>query len=142
MTFLPHWTSALAAAAIAAFSFSVHADYPERSIRLVDPFAPGVRAMDIAARTMAEKMAARPSTPVVVANQPEAGGILASSTVARGAGDGYSIYFGTSSGLGFAKLLNKDLPHEPVPMRTHRRRTDGQGQPDAPDSHCHALTAA
>ena len=98
--------------------------------------------MDLAARTKAGKMAGRLGTPVVAANQPDAVGILASSAVACGAGDGSSIYFGTSWGLGFAKLLNKDFPHEPVPMRTHRRRTDGQGQPAAPDRHCHTLTAA
>lgn len=142
MTFLQHcWT--LAAAALAVFSFSAHADYLERSIPLVNHFAPGVGAMDIAARKRAGKMAGRLGIPVVVAaSQPDAVGILASSAVACGAGDGYSIDFGTSSGLGFAELLNKDFPHEPVPMRTLRRRADGQGQPAAPDRHCHARTAA
>ena len=141
MTFLQHcWT--LAAAALAVFSFSAYADYPERSIPLVNHFAPGVGGMDIAARTTAGKMAARISTLMVAANQPDAVGILASSAVACGAGDGSSIYFGISSGLGFAKLLNKGFPHEPAPKRTPRRRTDGQGQPAAPDRHCHALTAA
>lgn len=114
MAILQYWTRGFAAAAIAALALSAHADYPERPIRLVNPFAAGVGAMDIAARTMAEKMAARLGSPVVVANQPGAGGTLVGAAVARGAKDGYSIYFGTSSGLVFAKLLNRDFPYDPV----------------------------
>jgi len=103
----------IAAAAVLA-SAPAFADFPDKPIRLVNPYAAGAGAMDVAARIMAEKMTKTLGSPVVVVNQPGAGGTVAAAAAARGAKDGYTIYFGTSSTLGYSKLLNKDQTYDPI----------------------------
>lgn len=104
----------LAAACIAGVASPACADYPDRPIKLIMPYAAGAGAMDLAARLMAEKMTARMGSPVIVVNQPGASGQLAAGATARGPKDGYTMYFGASSALGYSKLINKDLPYDPA----------------------------
>lgn len=103
-----------AGAALLALATPVSADYPDHPVKLVNPYAAGAGAMDVAARVMAEKMTARLGAPVVVVNQPGAAGTVAAAAAARGPKDGYTILFGASSALGFTKLLNRDLPYDPL----------------------------
>ena len=103
-----------AGAALLALAAPASADYPDRPVKLVNPYAAGAGAMDVAARVMAEKMTARLGVPVVVVNQPGAAGTVAAAAAARGPKDGYTIYFGASSALGFTKLLNRELPYDPL----------------------------
>ena len=104
----------LAAACIAGVASPACADYPDRPIKLIMPYAAGAGAMDLAARLMAEKMTARMGSSVIVVNQPGASGQLAAGATARGPKDGYTMYFGASSALGYSKLINKDLPYDPA----------------------------
>jgi tripartite-type tricarboxylate transporter receptor subunit TctC len=78
----------IASALVAATAPALVQQFPERPVRLVTTFAPGAGAMDTAARVTSEKMAARLNTPVLVVNQPGAGGTLAAGNVARGPKDG------------------------------------------------------
>ena len=103
-----------AGAALLALAAPASADYPDHPVKLVNPYAAGAGAMDVAARVMAEKMTARLGVPVVVVNQPGAAGTVAAAAAARGPKDGYTIYFGASSALGFTKLLNRELPYDPL----------------------------
>lgn len=106
---------ALAAAAVAAgLVTAARAEFPDRPVKLVNPYAAGAGAMDLAARVMSDKLAARLGQPVIVSNQPGAGGTVAAAATARGARDGYTVYFGASSALGFTKLLNRELPYDPL----------------------------
>ena len=59
-------------------------DYPNRSIRLVVPFAPGGGA-DLAARKIGEALAKRLGQPIVIDNRAGAGGRLGAQAVASGA---------------------------------------------------------
>ena len=104
----------LAAACIAGVASPACADYQDRPIKLIMPYAAGAGAMDLAARLMAEKMTARLGSPVIVVNQPGASGQLAAGATARGPKDGYTVYFGASSALGYSKLINTDLPYDPA----------------------------
>lgn len=105
----------VAAAAVAVgVMAAARADYPEHPIRLVNPYAAGAGAMDLAARVMADKLSAKLGQPVIVNNQPGAGGTVAAAATARGPKDGYNIYFGASSALGFTKLINKEVPYDPL----------------------------
>lgn len=85
--------------------------YPERPIRLVVGFPAG-GASDVAARAVAEKMAAQLGQPIIVENKPGAASNIASDTVAKAAPDGYTILFGTIS-LAINGSLYKKLSYDP-----------------------------
>src|SRR5262249_23777634 len=69
------------------------ADYPERPIRLVVPYA-GAGTMDIAARILFERVAQVIGQPVLVDNRPGAGGNIGTEQVAKSAPDGYTLVVG------------------------------------------------
>ncbi len=98
---------------LACSRFAVAAEYPDRPIKLVNPFAPG-GTIDVVARVMAEKMGQKLGGVMVIENRPGAAGTVAATYVAKGPKDGYNVYFGTSASLGFSKLLTPDLPYDPV----------------------------
>ena len=89
------------------------AEFPERQVKIINPTALG-GTVDIVARTMAEKMAPHLGQPVVVEHRPGGSGAIAASLVSKGPKDGYMMFIGTSSTLGFMKMLNNDLSYEPV----------------------------
>lgn len=89
------------------------ADFPERQLKIINPTAPG-GTVDIVARVMAEKMTPVLGQPVVVEHRPGGSGVIAASLVSKGPKDGYMMFIGTSSTLGFMKMLNPDLSYEPV----------------------------
>ncbi|WP_043836207.1 tripartite tricarboxylate transporter substrate binding protein [Muricoccus aerilatus] len=66
------------------------AEYPERPIRVISPFAAGGGA-DLQARLMAAAMAAQLGQPVVVENRTGAGGNIGTALVAAAEADGYTL---------------------------------------------------
>ncbi len=89
------------------------AEFPERQVKIINPTAPG-GTVDMVSRIMAEKMAPHLGQQVVVEHRPGASGAIGASLVAKGPKDGYMMFIGTSSTLGFMKMLNKELSYEPV----------------------------
>ena len=89
------------------------AEFPERQVRIINPTSPG-GTVDIVSRIMAEKMAPHLGQPVLVEHRPGGSGAIAASLVSKGPKDGYMMFIGTSSTLGFMKMLNNDLSYEPV----------------------------
>ena len=73
------------------------AEWPERPIRMVLPFAPGAGA-DIVGRTFAEELAKALGQPVMVDNKGGAGGLLGTVEGVRAAPDGYTLLL-TSQGI-------------------------------------------
>ena len=63
---------------------------------------------------MSQKMGAILGQPIVMETRAGAGGTIATSVVAKAPKDGYTLLFGTSSMLGIAKFMNRDLPYDPV----------------------------
>jgi len=98
------WTLAAAAGA--------QAGYPDRSVRIVLPFAAGGVA-DITARVIAEKLGNRLGQRFYVENQAGAGGIVAAKTVISSAPDGYTLAL-LSNGTAVSVSLFKKLPYDPL----------------------------
>src|SRR5882672_3998322 len=86
--------------------------YPNKSVRIVLPFAAGGVA-DTTARIIAEKLGDRLGQRFYVENQPGAGGIAAARTVISSAPDGYTLAL-LSNGTAVSVSLFKKLPFDPL----------------------------
>ena len=87
-------------------------DYPNRTVRIVAPLAPG-GAVDILARIVAERLQAQYGQPVIVENKPGASGHLGAQFVAKSPGDGYTLMVGTI-GIHAAYASYKKLTYNPA----------------------------
>ena len=95
------------------------AEWPERPIRMIIPFAPGAGA-DIVGRTFAEELAKALGQPVVVDNKGGAGGLFGTVEGVRAPADGYTLLL-TSQGttvwnLGLYKAPGYDPLKDLVPV--------------------------
>jgi tripartite-type tricarboxylate transporter receptor subunit TctC len=85
-------------------------DYPARQVTFVLPFAPG-GAIDLFARSLAQKLSDKLGKPFVVENRPGAGTVLAAHSVARAAPDGHTVLVSPSP-LAINATLYKKLPYD------------------------------
>jgi tripartite-type tricarboxylate transporter receptor subunit TctC len=88
------------------------ANYPDKAVRIVLPFAAGGVA-DITARIIAEKLGDRLGQRFYVENQPGAGGIAAARTVISSPPDGHTLAL-LSNGTAISVSLFKKLPFDPI----------------------------
>jgi tripartite-type tricarboxylate transporter receptor subunit TctC len=102
----------LAAIALSLTSAQALAQYPSRSVKIVVPATPG-GAIDLIARTLAEKLTVSLGQPVVVENKPGASNNLGTDFVAKSPPDGYTLVIVASSHA-TNKHLFKALPYDPV----------------------------
>ncbi|MFL6563863.1 MAG: Bug family tripartite tricarboxylate transporter substrate binding protein [Burkholderiales bacterium] len=86
--------------------------YPTRPIKVVVPATTG-GAIDLIARSLAEKMSAPLGQPVIVENKPGAANNLGTDFVAKSPPDGYTLLIVASSHA-TNKWLYKNLPYDPV----------------------------
>jgi tripartite-type tricarboxylate transporter receptor subunit TctC len=89
------------------------ADFPEKPIRFVVPFAAGT-ATDQLARALGRAVTLETKQQVVVDNKPGANGFIGASEAARAAPDGYTILIATNTTHAAADHLYKKLPYDPV----------------------------
>lgn len=68
------------------------ADYPSRPLRIIVANTPG-STVDLVARKLGEGLGLTLGQPVVIINQPGAGGLLGSQTIAQAPKDGYTLGF-------------------------------------------------
>jgi tripartite-type tricarboxylate transporter receptor subunit TctC len=97
----------------AVASQMVFADYPERSIRLVVPFATGGTS-EIIARSVASSLTTSLGQSVYVENKPGGAGNIAMDEVKRAKPDGYTLMLGHVGTLAVnPALFGKKLPYDP-----------------------------
>ncbi len=90
-----------------------HAQYPDRSVRLVVNSAPGGGA-DILARALADGLSQELGQPFVVDNRPGAGGNVAGSAVASAEATGYVLLLADSGILVINPSLYTKMPFDPA----------------------------
>jgi tripartite-type tricarboxylate transporter receptor subunit TctC len=78
---------------LSAASSGSAAEYPERPIRVVVPYA-GAGTMDIAARILFERVSQEIGQAILIDNRPGAGGNIGIEQVAKSAPDGYTLVVG------------------------------------------------
>lgn len=104
---------AMTAAAVMAAPSGAAADYPNKPVRIVVPFAPG-GGTDLIARTIANNLSEMWKQPVVVENRGGGGGRIGATAVAKGTPDGYSILFGSATVITVAPALHQNLAYDPM----------------------------
>jgi tripartite-type tricarboxylate transporter receptor subunit TctC len=103
----------LAAAALLAFAATAHAEYPDKQITFVVPFAAG-SATDQLARSLGQELAALTRQTVIVENKPGASGFIAAQHAAKASPDGYTVFITTNTTQAANEHLFKQLPYDPV----------------------------
>jgi len=89
------------------------AEWPDRPVRLIVPFAAGTTT-DIVARLCAAALSQGLGQPVVADNRTGAGGVVGSQAVAQAAPDGYTLLFGTSGTMATNPVIMAAIPYDPV----------------------------
>lgn len=88
-------------------------NYPGKPIQLVVPFPAG-GAIDLIARTLAQKLNEEWGQPVVVDNRAGASGIIGSQHVARAAPDGYTLLMASTTTHGINPSIYPKLPYDAI----------------------------
>jgi tripartite-type tricarboxylate transporter receptor subunit TctC len=119
---MPHRTAtlsrrlALTALAAAAFAHTApghaQAAYPARPIKLMVGYAPG-GSVDMAARVVADILAAKLNATVVVENVAGAAGVVAAQRMVTSPADGYTLLVGSSNEMAATGLVNPAQKYDP-----------------------------
>lgn len=92
-------------------AFANPGNWPERPIKLVVAGSPGAGG-DIFARLIAEPLSKVLKQPIVVDPKPGANGLIACDTVAKAAGDGYTLLFAPSSAILINPVIHPKMPYD------------------------------
>ena len=95
------------ALALSAPAALAQGDFPNRPVRIVNPFPPGA-ANDILARIIANKLTERWKQPVLVENRTGAAGNIGMDHVAKSAPDGYTYVIGANT-MAMVAWLHQNL---------------------------------
>ena len=88
-----------------------HAQYPNKPLRLIVPFAPG-GSTDIFARLIAERAQGPLGQPMVVENRAGAAGNIGAEAVVRSAPDGYTLLMATTGVMAINNALYKNMTYD------------------------------
>ena len=102
--------SALAAAAV-VLSTAAHAEFPDKPVTLVVPFAAG-GSNDILARYLGDSLSKTWGQPVVISNMPGAGAAIGSAHVSQAAPDGYTLLIASVT-FTMNPAVQANLPFDP-----------------------------
>lgn len=93
--------------------FAQASAYPEKPIRIINPFPPG-SPVEFIGRQVADRLSKAFGRPVLVESRAGAGGTIGANFVAKSAPDGYTLLVTTPSTIAVAPSLYKSLPYDPV----------------------------
>lgn len=105
--------SYLAALCFALTAGPAAAEFPDKPIRLIVPFAAGT-STDQLARALGQAITQETKHQVVVDNRPGGNGFIGANEAARAAPDGYTVFITTNTTHAAAEHLFKSLPYDPV----------------------------
>ncbi len=107
-----HTTLAVLLASLAAPGLA-NADYPDKPIRLVVPYAVG-GTTDIIARVVGNKLGAQLGQSVIIENKPGAGGSIGSAYAAKQPADGYTLVMAVESSHAVNPNVYAKSAYDPV----------------------------
>jgi tripartite-type tricarboxylate transporter receptor subunit TctC len=87
--------------------------YPDRVVRIVNPYPPG-GSVDVMARILAQKLTEALGQQVIVENRSGGGGNTGSDFVAKSEPDGYTLLFTAPGPLTINQTLYGKLPFDPA----------------------------
>ena len=87
-------------------------NYPNKTIRLIVPFAPG-GGNDTVARSIAQQLSISLAQPVIVDNKAGAGGMIGADIAAKAPADGYTLFLGGVGSLAVNPQLMPKIPYDP-----------------------------
>jgi tripartite-type tricarboxylate transporter receptor subunit TctC len=87
--------------------------WPERTVRITTPFAPGMGSPDAAARTIADSLTKLWKQPIVVENRP-GGDTMVGTQAFLETRDSHGLLFTTHSTFTVVPLLRTKVPYDPV----------------------------
>src|SRR6478736_8905373 len=96
-----------------AAGIAIAAEYPEKTVTFVVPFAAG-SATDTLARVAAQEITSETKQRIVVDDKPGASGIIGAQAVAKAAPDGYTVFITTNTTHAANQHLFKKIPYDPV----------------------------
>jgi tripartite-type tricarboxylate transporter receptor subunit TctC len=103
-------TLALAASCVSPLALA--ADYPDKPIHVIVPFAPAGN-VDTMARLVSAALTSRWGTSVIVENRPGAGGSIGADYVARSQPDGYTLLASSNGPLTVNPFFQRNMPYDP-----------------------------
>lgn len=102
-SFLRQFGAIVTLAAVSVAASPSFAAYPDRTVRIIVPFAPG-GGTDLIARSIGTGMSQALGQSVIVENKPGGGTIIGTDAVAKSPADGYTLLIAT-----FAHAVNPSL---------------------------------
>ena len=120
-------------------------NYPNRPVRLIDPYAPG-GGSGVVARLIGAKLADAWGKQIVVDNRPGAAAAIGTELAVKAVPDGYTLLMGTSGSIAISPNVNK-VPYDPIKDLVPITQTSGQAMlvvlhPSVPISSVKELIAA
>ena len=103
----------LAIAGAVASSGAAAQTFPAKPMTLVVPFPPGA-ATDVFARAAGRRMGELLGQNIIILNRDGASGSIGTEMVAKAAGDGYTLLWGSSGPLAISPVWTEKLPYDPV----------------------------
>jgi tripartite-type tricarboxylate transporter receptor subunit TctC len=109
-TLLTGTTGLAASLALPAWS---QAGYPNRSIKVIVPYAPGI-SPDVVARLIGDKLGQALGQQIIIDNRAGAGGMLGAEAAAAMPADGYNLFYTVKGVMAIAPHLYPNARYNPL----------------------------